>query len=106
MFERLITSTWNRLVAPGSRDRETGSRLDLGFQVIDEYPAVGVTWVTSYSYDGLDDLTGVNQSGQTRSFVYDSLKRLTSATNPETSATGAQSGTISYSYDANSNPTQ
>jgi len=36
MFERLITSTWNRLVAPDSRDRETGSRLDLGFQVIDE----------------------------------------------------------------------
>src|SRR5260370_943712 len=36
MFERLITSTWNRLVAPGNRDRETGSRLDLGFQVIDE----------------------------------------------------------------------
>jgi hypothetical protein len=45
-------------------------------------------------------------SGQTRSFVYDSLKRLTSATNPETSANGVQSGTISYAYDANSNLTQ
>jgi hypothetical protein len=35
MLEKLITSTWNRLVAPGNRDRETGSRLDLGFQIID-----------------------------------------------------------------------
>src|SRR5712691_1773084 len=35
MLERLITSTWNRLVAPGNRDGETGSRLDLGFRVID-----------------------------------------------------------------------
>jgi RHS repeat-associated protein len=73
---------------------------------VTEYPAVGGPWVTSYTYDGLDNLTGVNQSGQTRSFVYDSLKRLTSATNPETSANGAQSGTISYAYDANSNLTQ
>jgi YD repeat-containing protein len=73
---------------------------------VTEYPAAGGTWVTSYTYDGLDDLTGVNQSGQTRSFVYDSLKRLTSATNPETSANGVQSGTISYAYDANSNLTK
>ena len=73
---------------------------------VTEYPAVGGTWVTSYTYDGLDDLIGVNQSGQTCSFVYDSLKRLTSATNPETSANGAQSGTISYTYDANSNLTK
>jgi hypothetical protein len=35
MIERLITSTWNRLVAPRNRNQETGSRLDLGFQVID-----------------------------------------------------------------------
>ena len=41
-------------------------------------------------------MTQVNQSGQTRTFVYDSLKRLTSATNPE-------SGTTTYTYDNNSN---
>ncbi len=35
---------------------------------------------------------------QTRTFVYDSLKRLTSATNPE-------SGTVTYGYDANGNLT-
>ena len=35
MIEKILVSTWNRLIAPGNRDRETGSRLDLGFQVID-----------------------------------------------------------------------
>src|SRR5688572_27113527 len=54
------------------------------------------TQPTSYSYDVLDNLTGVSQGVQTRTFVYDSLKRLTSATNPE-------SGTVTYGYDANSN---
>jgi YD repeat-containing protein len=44
---------------------------------------------TSYSYDTLDNLTAVSQGVQTRTFVYDSLKRLTSAANPE-------SGTIGY----------
>jgi YD repeat-containing protein len=53
---------------------------------------------TSYTYDVLDDLTGVSQGAQTRTFVYDSLKRLTSVTNPE-------SGTVTYGYDANSNLT-
>jgi RHS repeat-associated protein len=53
---------------------------------------------TNYTYDVLDDLTVVSQGAQTRTFVYDSLKRLTSATNPE-------SGTVSYGYDANSNLT-
>jgi RHS repeat-associated protein len=52
---------------------------------------------TSYSYDTLDNLTTVSQGTQPpRAFVYDSLKRLTSATNPE-------SGTINYDYDANGN---
>src|SRR5207237_9552953 len=36
---------------------------------------------------------------QTRTFVYDSLKRLTSATNPE-------SGAVSYHYENNGNLTQ
>jgi YD repeat-containing protein len=53
---------------------------------------------TSYAYDALDNLTTVVQGVQTRTFVYSSLKRLTSATNPE-------SGTISYSYDNNGNLT-
>ena len=52
---------------------------------------------TSYSYSTLDNLTRVTQGSQTRTFAYDSLSRLTSATNPE-------SGTIAY--DNNGNLTQ
>lgn len=53
---------------------------------------------TSYTYDVLGNLTGVSQGAQTRTFVYDSFSRLTSATNPE-------SGTTTYNYDANGNVT-
>ena len=54
-------------------------------------------WVTSYTYDALDDLaTVVQNSSRNRNFSYDSLKRLTSAANPE-------SGTSSYTYDADGN---
>ncbi|MBV9266954.1 MAG: RHS repeat protein, partial [Acidobacteriaceae bacterium] len=63
-------------------------------QVIEDPATSGLT--TKYAYDVLDDLTSVNQSGQMRTFVYDSLKRLTSAANPE-------SGTVQYIYDANGN---
>ena len=68
--------------------------------------------VTLYSYDTLNNLTCAVQKGtdttafstcaaapaawRPRSFVYDSLSRLTSATNPE-------SGNITYAYDANGN---
>jgi RHS repeat-associated protein len=58
----------------------------------------GANYQTSYSYDVLDNLTTVSQGVQTRTFVYDSLKRLTSATNPE-------SGTVTYGYDNNGNLT-
>jgi len=54
--------------------------------------------LTSYSYDGLNNLTGVSMAGQSRSFSYDSLSRLLWATNPE-------SGTVSYVYDGNGNLT-
>jgi RHS repeat-associated protein len=70
------------------------------------------TATTLYRYDALDNLICAVQTGtanpsfsscaaspaswRPRSFVYDSLSRLTSATNPE-------SGTISYTYDANGN---
>ncbi len=59
---------------------------------------------SKYVYDALDDLITVTQqigtggTTQTRSFGYDPLKRLTSATNPENGAT-------SYGYDNNGNLT-
>jgi RHS repeat-associated protein len=63
---------------------------------------VSAGYKTKYEYDALGNLTKVTQqrgtagTTQTRSFAYDSLSRLTSATNPE-------SGTITYQYDANGN---
>lgn len=65
---------------------------------------------TLYSYDILNNLTQIQQSGtnsvqcggtntncsQTRNFVYDSLSRLKNATNPEL-------GLINYTYDNNGN---
>jgi RHS repeat-associated protein len=61
----------------------------------------GFNYETDYTYDALDNLLSVNQKGdntapRARGFHYDSLSRLTSATNPE-------SGTITYNYDADGN---
>jgi RHS repeat-associated protein len=56
----------------------------------------GLNYLTICTYDVLDNLTTVSQGVQTRTFVYDSLKRLISATNPE-------SGTVTYGYDNNGN---
>ena len=56
---------------------------------------------TQYTYDVLNDLTGVTQnaqssgSKQTRTYAYDDLRRVTSDSNPE-------SGTTSYTYDTDS----
>jgi RHS repeat-associated protein len=65
----------------------------------------GLDYETDYQYDTLNNLTRVDQKGsaptdstqwRTRTFTYDSLSRLLTAHNPE-------SGTITYSYDANGN---
>jgi YD repeat-containing protein len=57
-------------------------------------------FLTSYQYDGLNNLTKVTQGPLTaRTFAYDSLSRLTSAFNPE-------SGNASYIYDNEGNLTQ
>lgn len=73
---------------------------------------LGAPLVTQYSYDQLNNLTCAVQKGtdttqfttcaaaptmwRPRSFVYDSLSRLTSASNPE-------SGNITYTYDNDGN---
>jgi len=88
-----------------------------------EDPA-GLNYETDYGYDVLDNLTSVTQKGgatssqwRTRGFTYDSLSRLTCAANPEITSglstvnpascpatyTGTYtSGTVGYSYDADS----
>jgi len=54
-------------------------------------------WVTTYSYDTLNNLkTVVQNSSRNRSFVFDSLSRMTSSTNPE-------AGTVAYAYDVDGN---
>jgi RHS repeat-associated protein len=53
-------------------------------------------YATCYGYDLLDNLTGVTQGSQTRTYYYDRLSRLTQATTPE-------SGTVSFTYDGNGN---
>lgn len=53
---------------------------------------------TSYAYDPLGDLTGVSQSGQTRSYSYDGLSRITQETNPESGTTGYTYDSLSASY--------
>jgi RHS repeat-associated protein len=59
---------------------------------VDEPNSSGsLTFNTCYTYDYLDDLTGVTQGAQTRTYQYDAVKRLTQATTPE-------SGTVKYSY--------
>jgi RHS repeat-associated protein len=67
-----------------------------------------LNYPTSYTYDALDNLLSVTQSGsRQRTFTYDSLSRLTQSANPESGA--ACYGTVSNGvcqqngYDANSN---
>ncbi|MFZ0634436.1 MAG: RHS repeat-associated core domain-containing protein [Candidatus Acidiferrales bacterium] len=56
-------------------------------------------FLTTYTYDALDNLLSVSQGGYLRrSFTYDSFSRLTRASNPE-------SGVISYVYDSDGNVT-
>ena len=50
-------------------------------------------FLATYGEDAMGNMTSVNFSGQTRSFAYDGLSRMTSETNPE-------SGTITYVYDS------
>lgn len=68
-----------------------------------EDPA-GLNYETDYTYDALNNLLRVDQKGgatdsaqwRTRTFAYNSLSQLLSATNPE-------SGTITYNYDNDGN---
>ncbi len=87
----------------GASTQQTVDALGRITSVVED--STGLNYSTTYTYDALDDLTGVTQAGlatnlcstgQSRCFTYDSLKELVSATNPE-------SGTTTYTYDANGN---
>ena len=61
-----------------------------------------IGFFTSYTYDLLDHLTAVSQSGQSRSYGYDAAGRLLSETNPEAYRTNPNDTAIVYTYDSDS----
>jgi len=67
----------------------------------------GLDYTTQYTYDALSNMTGVTQAGsRQRTFVYDSLSRLTSSTNPESNTevmSPYSSVPTTYSYDGDGN---
>lgn len=75
----------------------------------------GENYLTTYKYDALDSLVQVTQGTQNRYFLYDSMKRLLRARNPEQdihtnhnltdpfSNTTNTQWSLAYSYDNNSN---
>jgi RHS repeat-associated protein len=80
----------------GKKRRTETDALERLIKVIED---VGnLNYVTSYSYDALGNLRLVTQGERNRTFLYDSLSRLVSATNPE-------SGTVTYDYDPKGNLT-
>jgi RHS repeat-associated protein len=72
---------------------------------VTEAPEVtGYGYETTYGYDTLGNLRTVTQDGQTRTFVYDSLKRQTSARIPEgCQQQGGGCAPIPVSYEYNPN---
>jgi RHS repeat-associated protein len=65
-----------------------------------------LNYTTAYSYDALDNLVGVTQaSSRQRTFVYDSLSRITSSTHPEANWAPATQTSVAttYIYDADGN---
>jgi len=63
-------------------------------------------WATMYSYNTLDKLTSVLQAGsRQRIYTYDSLSRLVSSTNPESSTATNPPATVptTYAYDPDGN---
>ena len=70
--------------------------------VLEDPGAFHLNYQTLYTYDALNNLLSVTQNGsnganaRTRTFAYDSLSHLLSASNPE-------SGNIAYAYDADGN---
>lgn len=70
-------------------------------QVIED--PTGLNYQTTYDYDALDNLITVTQGPpqdqhQTRTFAYDSLKRLISATNPEVCNSNGVPLPVTYEY--------
>lgn len=103
---RSVTDTLGRLVRVDEPDATSGSLDDAGGNPLQP---------TSYTYDVLGNLRKVEQGGQLRFFMYDSLGRLTRAKNPEQAVnaslgvndpvTNNSQWSLAYDYDAAGNLT-
>ncbi|HYR91054.1 MAG TPA: hypothetical protein VE422_43760 [Terriglobia bacterium] len=79
----LYDEKWTKQTDPAGKVRhQRRDALGRLLQVVED-PST-LNYSTTYTYDPLDNLVGVTQGSQTRSFTYSSLSRLLSATNPET----------------------
>ncbi|HEV2864838.1 MAG TPA: RHS repeat-associated core domain-containing protein [Pyrinomonadaceae bacterium] len=90
----------------GKQRKSVTDALNRLVKVYEAPNASNYNYLTSYTYDALGNLVKVVQGGQTRTFDYSSLSRLTSATNPEV-CRQEQSQCVpvatTYEYDANGN---
>jgi RHS repeat-associated protein len=107
---RSVSDALGRLVRVDEPDKSTGNLDDAGGSPVQP---------TSYFYDALGNLRRVDQGGQYRFFMYDSLSRLIRAKNPEQGAlstdadfpamtdstSGVSNGqwSLAYNYDASGN---
>ena len=114
----VVTTTYsgNTVTVTDQAQHKRKSVTDALGRMIEVYEdPTGLNYQTTYLYDVLDDLVKVSQGSQQRFFMYDSLKRLIRARNPEQAAlgslalsdaiTGNSAWSIGYAYDANGNLT-
>jgi RHS repeat-associated protein len=121
-----VTTNYNGVVVTVTDQvrRKRQSQVDgLGrlITVTEQDPATGtLSLATNYTYDMLNNLTSVDQGGQTRSYSYDSLSRMINGTTPEGGAvslayvdfgavkkrTDARNVETHYKYDSLNRPTQ
>jgi YD repeat-containing protein len=104
----------------GKRRRSVTDALGRLIQVTEDPEVPGgppeMDYQTTYTYDVLDNLVKVTQGGQQRFFMYDSLKRLIRARNPEQGTFGSLAlsdpitsnsvWSMGYEYDSNGNLTK
>jgi RHS repeat-associated protein len=86
----------NNLNTPGHSTKSVTDALGRVTDVYEDPASASANYRTAYVYNPMGNLLTVTQGGQTRTFVYDSLSRLKSVTNPE-------SGTTAYEYYDNGN---